>query len=149
MSEIIKDQVVYKHSINPEIKKLIKKILVIDPNRRPSAQDILQDKVFRNISASVREELSKYSERKNRSPKARPSEKKTSLNKRGSNSSKKLLPKFKISISPDPLDKLKSPLQRHFINKQYSGKMKIQPTKIKSQQDLELFKTLKKSQNYC
>ena len=49
MTEIVKDQVQFKPNLNLEVKKLIKKILVIDPNRRPSAIEILNDKLFENF----------------------------------------------------------------------------------------------------
>lgn len=38
MTEIIKNEIFFKDTLNPMIKNLIEKILVIDPRRRPSAK---------------------------------------------------------------------------------------------------------------
>lgn len=41
MTQIVKDDIDFKPTLNPKIKNLILKILVIDPRRRPSAKEIL------------------------------------------------------------------------------------------------------------
>lgn len=46
MTEIVKNWIEFKLDVNPLVKNLVKKILAIDPNRRPSAEEILSDKLF-------------------------------------------------------------------------------------------------------
>ena len=49
MTEIVKNQIHFKKDLNVNVKKLIKKILILDPKRRPSTYEILQDDIFKNF----------------------------------------------------------------------------------------------------
>lgn len=49
MTEIVKNKIQFKDDLNISVKKLIKKILILDPKKRPSTYEILQDELFKDF----------------------------------------------------------------------------------------------------